>query len=198
MRTHSFFTKLVTLSVCFGVMLSGPAFAGASSVIKDIALSDSGTLFGQVTNSAGQPMSDTLVRLRYQGKAVAVARSNNKGQFAINGVRPGAHDLSTGGLNTPVRVWKQGTAPKGALKGILIAGEETVIRGQDMYVEDEYCETCPPGVGASGFGLLDVITLATVGAAVGGLVVGINNSNKIDDLEDAINNGNLGGNNASP
>jgi hypothetical protein len=159
--------------------------AGGNGVIKDVELSADGTLFGQVVSPDGHVLPDAVVQLRYQGTGVAAAQSNADGRFAISGVRGGAHELVVGSLRSPVRLWNNGTAPQSASQGLLISANETIVRGQDAY-SDPYCEACPPGVGTSGFGLLDVITLATVGTATGGLVYGIENNNKLKDIQAAI------------
>ncbi|MEQ9409000.1 MAG: carboxypeptidase-like regulatory domain-containing protein [Fuerstiella sp.] len=181
MRTHTLLHKVTSLAVCFGVLLSGPVMAGGSGIIKDVELSQEGVLYGQIYSSQGQVVPNAVVQLRYQGAAVAAARSNTQGQFAISGVRGGAHEVVVGPLRSPVRLWAVGAAPKSATKGIVVAIDETVVRGQDVYCEPG--DACAP---TSGFGMLDVITLATVGAAVGALVVAIDNNNKLDDLEAAL------------
>ena len=104
--------------------------------------------------------------------------------FAIAGVRGGAHDLSVGATTTSVRLWKNGTAPVGSVESLVFAGDENVVRGQAC---DEYgnpCNTCPPP--SSGFGLIDVVTLAMVGTSVTALVFAIETQNDIDDLEDML------------
>lgn len=191
MRRHSLLTKITSVAICFGALIAGPmpVMAGNKSVIKDVQLNKSNTFQGLVLNKQGQPIDGAVVTLKYQGVAIAAAKSNARGQYSIGNVRPGAHELSVGAMVRPVRIWKNGTAPKGALNGLVMAGDETVIRGQEIYA-DEYCETCPsPGVGTSGFGILDVITLATLGGAVTGAIVAFDNQNEIDDLQAAINQG---------
>ena len=184
MRTHTLLTKVASIAVCFGVLLSGPVMAGSPGIIKDVELTKNSTLHGQVFTPEGKAVSNATVFLRYQGTAVAAAKSNSQGRFAISGVRGGAHEVVVGAVHSPVRLWSNGAAPKSATPAIVVAADETIIRGQG-----DYCDTCPPGgacAPTSGFGMLDVITLATVGAAVGALVVGIDNNNKIEDLEKAL------------
>ncbi|MFY9253893.1 MAG: carboxypeptidase-like regulatory domain-containing protein [Fuerstiella sp.] len=181
MRTHTLLTKVASIAVCFGVMLSNPVLAGGNGIIKDVELSKDGTLYGQVYSPEGKTVADAVVQLRYQGTAIAAAKSNTSGQFAIGNVRGGAHEVVIGSFSSPVRLWSAGSAPQSATQGILVQADETIVRGQDPYCND----ACPPGVGTSGFGMLDVITLATVGAAVGALVVGIDNNNKLKDLKAA-------------
>lgn len=180
MRTHTLLTRAASIAVCFGILLSGPAMAGESRVIRDVQLTQQGKFQGQLLTPAGKSVSNAVVQLRFRGTPVAAAKTDAQGRFAISGVRAGAHEVVTGAVHSPVRLWSYGAAPRGARTGMVVAVSETVVRGQD------YCETgCPP---TSGFGMLDVITLATVGAAVGALVIGIDNNNKLEDLQQAQGN----------
>lgn len=186
MRTHTLLTKVASVAVCLGVLLSGPVMAGGKGIIRDVELTADGTLYGQVYTPQGSSVADARVYLRYQGAPIAAAKSNSDGRFAISGVRSGAHEIVVGAVNHPVRLWNNGAAPKSATSALGLAVDETIVRAQDVY-----CDTCPPGgacntCGPSGFGMLDVITLATVGAAVGALVVGIDNRSTLDDLKKAV------------
>ena len=195
MRTHTLLTKCASIAVCFGVLLSGPVMAGTPGIIKDVELTKAGVLYGQVSSSKSKLVPNAVVYLRHQGVTVAKARSNADGRFAISGVRGGAHEVVVGAVHSPVRLWSAGAAPKGALKGIAVSAEETIIRAQNAYCDQcppgGQCDMCMTGGGAcaaptSGFGMLDVITLATVGAAVAALVVGIDNKNTLEDIEDRL------------
>lgn len=178
MRTHTLLTRIASIAVCFGVLLSGPVMAGSNGIIKDIELSKNGTLYGKIYTPQGVVVPNAVVQLRYQGTTIAAAKSNETGQFAIANVRGGAHEIVVGTLNNPVRLWANGAAPAKALSGVVVSVDQTIVRGQDHYHD---------GTGAaSGFGLLDVITLATVGAAVGALVISIDNNDKLDDIEAAL------------
>lgn len=174
MRTHTLSARILSVAVCFGVLLSGPVMAGGNGIIKDIELSQSGTLYGQVFTPEGTKVTDAVVQLRYHGKTIAAAKSNADGQFAIGNVRGGAHEVVVGTVSSPVRLWTQGTAPAKAQKGLVVRADQTIIRGQDEFVT------------TSGFGLLDVITLTTLGSAVGALVYGIHNDDHLDDIEDRL------------
>ncbi|GAB5441257.1 MAG: hypothetical protein Fues2KO_16060 [Fuerstiella sp.] len=178
MRTHTLLTRVTSVAVCLGIMLSGPVAFGAEGIIKDIELTQDGKLYGQVFTPQGKTVPEAVVQLRYKGAAVAAAKSNHQGQFVITGVRGGAHEVVVGPLRQPVRLWAQGSAPRSATKGMVVAIDETIVRGQDVY--------CEPGASTAGFGMLDVITLATVGAAVGSLVVAIDNNNELEDIKAAL------------
>jgi len=187
MRKHTILAKAASIAVCFGILLSNTASAfegGPSPVARDVELTGDGTLHGQIYTSEGRVVEDATVELRYQGTTVARAMTGANGDFAITGVRGGAHDLSVGAATTSVRLWKNGTAPAGSVKSLVVAGDENVVRGQAV---DEYgnpCSTCPPP--SSGFGLIDIVTLTMLATSVTALVYVIDTQNDIQDLKDQL------------
>ena len=184
MRKHTILVKAASIAVCFGILLSSTASAfegGRAQVARDVELTGDGTLYGQIYTSEGRVVENAAVELRYQGTTVARAMTGENGDFAITGVRGGAHDLSIGTATTSVRLWKNGTAPVGAVDSLVFAGDENIVRGQAC---DEYgnpCNTCAPP--SSGFGLIDVVTLAMVGTAVTALVYTIKTNEDVKDLK---------------
>lgn len=184
MRKHTILVKAASIAVCFGFLLSSTAsaFEGSrSQVARDVELTSDGTLHGQIYTSEGRVVENAPIELRYQGTTVARAMTGQNGDFAITGVRGGAHDLSIGTATAPVRLWKNGTAPDGAVASLVFAGDENIVRGQAC---DEYgnpCNTCAPA--SSGFGLIDVVTLAMVGTAITALVYTIKTNNDVKDLK---------------
>lgn len=183
MRTHTILTKAASVAVCFGILLSGPAsaFGGSksSSMTRDIELTADGTLYGQVYTPEGKAIESAVVELRYQGNAVAKTATAADGQFVITGVRGGSHDLAVGSMTTPVRLWKNGTAPAGAVSGAVLAASEHVVRGQ-------YGEYCPPAPTTSGFGLIDIVTVGLLATSVTGLVYAIDTNNELDDIKSRL------------
>ena len=186
MQKNNILSQAASVAVCFGILLSNSAFGydGArTQVARDVELTADGTLQGQVYTSEGQPVGNASVELRYQGTTVARTTTGTQGDFLITGVRGGAHNLAVGSINSPVRLWKNGTAPEGAVDGIVVAASENVVRGQ---VYDEYGNGAAFPPATSGFGLIDVVTLAMLGTSVTALVFAIETHNDIEDLEDAL------------
>ena len=189
MRKHTILAKAASVAVCFGILLSNTASAfaggpGPSPVARDVELRSDGTLHGQIYTSEGRVVENAPIELRYQGTIVARANTGANGDFAITGVRGGAHDLSVGAATASVRLWKNGTAPAGSVESLVVVGDENLVRGQAV---DEYgnpCNTCPPP--SSGFGLIDVVTLTMLATSVTALVFAIETQNDIDDLQDQL------------
>lgn len=182
MRTHTILTKAASVAVCFGILLSGPAsaFGGSKSgTTRDVELSADGTLYGQVYTSEGQAIGNAVVELRYNGTAIAKTTTATDGQFVITGVRGGGHELAVGSMTSPVRLWKNGTAPEGAVSGVVVAASEHVVRGQS----GEYCPPMQPVPSTSGFGLIDVVTLGMLATSVTALVYAIDTNDELKDLK---------------
>ncbi len=187
MRMHTLMTKAASIAVCFGIMLSGPgsAFAGtSSSAVRNVELSADGTLYGRVFTSEGRAVDQAQIELRYQGTTIARTVSVKDGQFTITGVRGGVHEITVGSMSTPVRLWKNGTAPESASQGLIVSGSENVVRGQACDMYGNPIAGCPPTT--SGFGLIDVVTLAMVGTSVAALVFAIDTNNELDDVNQKL------------
>lgn len=187
MRKHTILVKAASIAVCLGILLSSTASAfegGRSQVARDVELTGDGTFYGQIYTSEGRVVENAAVELRYQGTTVARAMTGENGDFAITGVRSGAHDLSIGTATTSVRLWKNGTAPAGSVESLVYAADENVVRGQAYDENGNPCNTCAPP--SSGFGLIDVVTLAMVGTAVTALVYNVKTSNDVRDQSSQI------------
>jgi hypothetical protein len=181
MRKHTFLTKAASIAVCFGILLTNAASAfdgEVGALSRDIELSRDGALFGQICNSEGRALEHASVSLKYQGHVVASTVTGRNGEFVITGVRGGAHEMHVGSVSAPVRLWKNGTAPEGAVEGLVIAADENVVRGQEY---DSYGAACPPT--GSGFGLIDIVTLAMLGTSTAALIVAIDTNNELDDVQ---------------
>jgi len=186
MRTHTLLTRIASMAASLGILCSSSAFAfGAGgavrqTTVRDVELSADGTLVGHVYHADGSVVADQDVELRFKGTAVARTKTSANGQFAVSGARGGAHELTVGETVSPVRLWKNGTAPDGASRGLVVTSDTTVVRGQGC---DQYGN--PMGA-TSGLGLIDIVTLSSVALGGAGLYYGIDNNNKLDDLQDEI------------
>lgn len=170
------------MAVCFGLFLTNvaSAFDGApAKTARDVELTTDGTLQGQVCTSEGLPIARAAVELRYQGTSIARTTTGSQGDFVITGVRGGAHELAIGSSSTPVRLWKNGTAPEGAVDGVVVATSENVVRGQSPDGQPIY----PP---TSGFGLIDVVTLTMLGTSVATLIIAVKTHEDVHELEDKL------------
>lgn len=167
------------------------ANAQASGVIRDVRLTDSGTLQGVVVAASNASVADSVVQIHYQGKIVAAAKTAADGRFAIGQVRPGMHEIVTASSRTPVRIWASGTAPAGCQGQLTLASQPPSLTQQiptgvcggcvpaNSCVP---CQTCEPN---SAFGLVDAISLATVGSSIAALVIAIDANRTADAASNA-------------
>jgi hypothetical protein len=185
MRKYSSLNQAASIAVCFGILLSNSVYGFGdvrSAVPRDVELTTDGSLRGQVYTSEQLPVENAQIELKYQGTTIARTTTGPEGDFLITGVRGGAHEVSVGAINSPVRLWKFGTAPNGAVTGIVMAANENVIRGQSY---DPYGDRGGFGQPSSGFGLMDVVALALVGAAATAVVIAIED-HKDDDTPPVV------------
>lgn len=189
---------------CCGLLVPQTAVAAETPVASraveqtaqksaDIALTQDGLLVGAAYTPDGRHLDGAQVVITQNGKEVVRTNTDKTGAFAVAQMKSGSYQIGIGDKVAPIRVWTAQTAPpKARPKAILVTGE--VVRGQDTYYESgyegsqyEYCPdgNCPPAGGGPLLGL-DIITLATVGAATTAGVVTIINLNKLNDIEDKL------------
>jgi hypothetical protein len=96
----------------------------------DVALGQGGTLQGQVVSPEGAPVSDANVMVWYQNANIATAKTNANGEFAVSGLRDGAHFVEVGGQVVNARLWKQGTAPPASKSNVMFVSDAKIARAQ--------------------------------------------------------------------
>ena len=172
--------------------------------VADVSLHKGGMVVGKVVDGQGKAVFGVPVVVRHKGRNVAVVKTDNKGRYAVKGLRGGIHQIVAANTTQAVRLWSADAAPPQARKSTLLVAAGKVIRGQDGYYAGDagyVAGGCPPaaagagacgiggaGCGAGGFGAIDVITLATVGAAGTGLVYAIDTNDTLDDLQNQLDN----------
>ncbi len=177
-------THAVVALACIGMVIPQAAFAAPKAAVaapktRDVALQTSGSLTGAVLNAKANPVDGAKVVLTQNGKTIAETISKKDGTFAMPQVKTGVYEIAVGEVKAPIRVWKSEAAPANAARKMALASEG-VIRAQDEY--------CPPEGYAQGgvLGGLDIITLWTVTAATGALVLGAINQADLNDIQDQL------------
>lgn len=178
MCKNTLITKAASIAVVVGILLSQTADAFDnlhSAIARDVELQPGDTLMGFVYTSEQNPVENAMIELRYKGTTIARTTTGSRGDFVITGVRGGAHDVTVGSISSPVRLWKNGTAPNGTVDSFVVSANEQIVRGQsyDPYY-DHYYDTWPGGFGPpSGFGLSDLVAVAVIGAAATAVIIAI-------------------------
>jgi hypothetical protein len=176
MKIYKSLTQVAVMLACCGV-LAPPGISAATPASpgpqRDVALSAAGTLKGAVVNPEGRPLDGAIVAVHRNGQPFAQTVTRADGTFEVAGLRTGVHEVAVGQQIVSLRCWSTETAPPAAREeAVLVVGN--VVRGQDGF--------CPPGVMG-----LDLITLWTVGAATGALVLSAINQADLNDIEDKLN-----------
>lgn len=172
-------------SLCFS-----PGAMGYGGVIKDVELSSRGILKGRVIHPNGTAVSQAAVQVRYRGKTIAVASSSANGQFAVEQVRGGLHEVVVAGQSTPVRFWTSGAAPIGCPPELF---SEVASPVGQFCPAAEGCgvgQTCQPVQQcvlpeSRQLDMVDVFTLATLGTSIAALVIAIDANNAAKDAVSA-------------
>ncbi|MCA9081294.1 MAG: carboxypeptidase regulatory-like domain-containing protein [Planctomycetaceae bacterium] len=178
-------THAAVVLACCGLLMPQGAIAGPPAAAKshrDITLSATGMMSGNVVNSQGQPLDGAIVSVQRGGQELAKTVSDAQGNFRVAGMKSGVYEVAVGQQVVPVRCWTAEIAPPASqTQATFVVGP--TVRGQE-YVDGGYCppDYCPPG-GMMG---LDLITLWTVGASTGALVLTAINQADLNKIQKKI------------
>jgi hypothetical protein len=141
--------------------------ATPSRAALDVALSGSGTLSGVVVSAEGQPLDGAKVTLTRSGHVLTEGVTNSEGSFAVTGLRTGFYEVAVGKTLTPIRAWGAEVAPPAAkTNATIVVG--SAVRGQGNMMG------------------LDIVTLWTLGASTGALVLAAINQSDLNNIEDKL------------
>lgn len=178
-------THAVVAIACFGMVvpqtiLAAPQAVAPAIKARDVALNTAGELSGVVLTAQAKPIAGTPVSLLKGKEIVATAFADKDGKFSFEQVKSGSYVIAfregTTNKATPIRVWKAEAAPANAARNLAFVSQNAV-RGQ----EETYY---PPETGV--LGGLDIITVWTLTATTGALVISAINQADINDINDKL------------
>jgi hypothetical protein len=106
----------------------------AQSPVRDVALGQSGSLVGAVTDDQGVPQSHRLVTLLRNHRRVAVTKTNGSGVYRLEHMAGGVYVVVVDNHANVFRAWAPGTAPPAAMNQLnlaLASGDPApIVRGQ--------------------------------------------------------------------
>ena len=108
--------------------------------LRNVELTKSGELQGQVLNESGIPISGVAISVQSQQKARTIAktvRTGDEGRFVISGLRGGQCIFNVGSETFACRVWANNTAPPKSLSSVTIVPSADVVLGNN-------CNECQP------------------------------------------------------
>lgn len=151
--------SLYFMSAIGMVLSTVPANAAEPVPVKtaDVALSNDGMLKGSVLTAEAQPISGATIEILHGDRKVASVVSDEEGQFAVKGLRNGAHVIQCANVQQPVRFWTTtAAAPPAAIRSVSLVVNENTVRGQQ---------------GTGGPALGNLVPYAVIGGVIG-VVVG--------------------------
>ena len=116
-----------------GMMMPTAALAevpAQAPVVLDVALRDGGVLVGQMVDRHGATLAAQPVALVYDGEVIVRAQTDERGVFAVQGLRGGEYHVATAAGVVPARLWAANTAPPTARSAALIVSDDAVVNGQ--------------------------------------------------------------------
>lgn len=154
---------------CVGMITPRAAFSAgpAPKISHDVCLSAGGAFSGVIVNAEGRPLDGAVVSVRQNGKEISKTVTTAQGAFSINGLGGGVYEVAVGPQVIPVRAWTVESAPPSAQEqAVIVIGNAT--RGQGTIMG------------------LDLITLWTLTASTGALVLAAVNQSDLNDVEDKV------------
>lgn len=136
MKTLSYFAaSLALLGILLPPQLLADDFRSvanrpATELVRDVALTDTGTLKGQVLNAQGQPQAGVDVTVRQSGEVLATAQTAVDGGFDFPGMKAGVYEIISGDRADLYRVWATGTAPPAAVSSVLLVSDAGLVRAK--------------------------------------------------------------------
>jgi hypothetical protein len=152
------------------MMCAGTPVMGAGPIeirSTDISL-QSGLLTGKVVNTQAQAVANLPIQLLHEDTVIATVSSDEKGEFAVRGLRSGGHVIRIGGNLHPVRFWGAQAAPPAAASHISIVVDEEVVRGQGCG------DGCGESAGLCGIPMNPAALLLIGGATAATLAITLN------------------------
>lgn len=167
----------VTLAA-LGTMLPAPQLQAAekaplkiertNAAVLDISMSAEGVFAGRVVDHAGSPAAGAEVIISQAGKTITKTTCDDRGAFAVSGLRGGVYEVASGKTSGSFRVWTDSAAPESAKEVALVILGENGTRG---------------GTGGMGGGALVLGAAVIASVILSGVAIG-----KLNDLQDDVDN----------
>ena len=158
--------NLLVCTLAIAIVGAPVAQSASASSLKNVELTKSGELRGQLVTSTGLAVPDNVVSL-VVGDQKLNATTDAEGRFRFPGLTTGRAVLRVGEDTFACRLWANGIAPPGSISTIgLVASETSEIRGQSLV-------PAPLLAPAAKIAALSTKQLIGLGLIVAGTTVGI-------------------------
>ena len=121
----------ISLVAAASVSAQDVTFFSAKAPVADIALFDGNVLVGQYLKADGTPYANAKVSFYQNGKLVKASETNEQGHFVARSLPAGMYEIKSQNAAGLYRLWAPNTAPPAAKNGVLMVGNQGIMRGQD-------------------------------------------------------------------
>lgn len=126
----SFGNLLAVLAIVGMTVPVNAAESPGGRTIQDVRLTKDNLLLGAVVSPNGQLEPNALVQICHGKQVIATVRTDAKGRYAVKGLRTGVHSVKTAHQQSTCRFWKADVAPPTAKNALVLAQNDTIVRGQ--------------------------------------------------------------------
>jgi hypothetical protein len=106
--------------------------------IADVSLIDGGVLRGQILDGNGISQPNMPVTVFHGKDVMGTAVTNQRGEFAVQGMKGGVYVVATHGAANVIRAWAPRTAPPSAVASVLLVPDTQAVRAQMGGIVDQY------------------------------------------------------------
>lgn len=107
----------------------GPTVARKAHRALDLTIGKDGSISGKLVDPSGNPLVAAKLVARRNDQQPVAAKSDDKGAFRFNDMRPGVYSIAYGDRSMLLRAWDANLAPPASKPGVLLVNGE-VKRGQ--------------------------------------------------------------------
>ena len=130
--------------------------------VLDVSLDSTGAFRGRVVDHAGNPVEGAVVAVKQGKNKVSDTVTDGRGEFAINDLKSGTYNVSSGATEGVYRVWTEKAAPPGSMNQALLTQGANGARGQYGGF-----------MGDGGGSFMVAATVASLGLGTAGTIVAI-------------------------
>ncbi len=139
-----------SLNISADQLTTRPGLSPPAKPIRDVRMREGGLVMINVLDAGGKALPHQTVTIVHQGHIIATAKSNERGQIRVSGLRSGIHLLASGQSSVPLRLWTASVAPPVATDSTAIVISQQIVRGQYG------APMVGPGILATGAGIAGV------------------------------------------
>jgi hypothetical protein len=135
MKTGRLVRGIIVSLAVVGICMPGMAFAAppaAAPAVVDVAMSDGGTLHGQLIDLQGGNATGVPVSVKTQNQKAIQTTTVKDGHFTVSGLKGGVYQVGAGQGQGVYRLWTAKAAPPSAQKHAIVFTQGLMGGGPKM------------------------------------------------------------------